>query len=1193
MVRTELGQLLYFTTTLSSNVSGKIVERIRVNSVGDPNQSLLMGLPASVISTLESDPNITNINYKIYRQFVTTITAGAQTIDISTSRSNEEMLDGSFSDKYLVTCVAVNNGTDDEVAAHEGRLIALTRPGESPGPIEYPDNNDKTKVRLNLSEPVPNDMSIKIIAPVQVTNAKAKRKFLRREKNFRAEYNASNPFDPVTSPASIQSISLEKADIYKLNSVTMILPDNTEVDVTDNYILDDGQRDDMYGIGNLFRNVTAPTATGPLIIDFEYFEHDSDGDFFSVDSYTHDDGVLYKNIPVYKGTIMRTEPEQIKRNPTEYTQLRDCIDFRSVVNTGGPFPSTISIIDVGKPSEECTNYRTTKNAGTGSVNRVPMVGSTLECDIQHYQPKIDSVFLDCTGNISVVEGIPAEFPIRPDDLSTGIRLYDMYIPAYTFEISDIQTTKYNYRRYTMNDIDDINNRLTKVQDLVTLSLLEQDAVKLSIRDPNTGLDRFKNGVVVDPFRDHKYGDVGTDQYRNSVDSERSHLRAPFEIDQINLEERNQTDSERSTFGNYRNNDDIITCEYDSIEFIKQGSATRFINLQPYTVFTFEGGLRLFPSIDTFQEINILPDLVVRDNSVWDAMRGLSNGLRRMGTVWGDWATTNVTEIGNFRRGQPRLLNPDLPPTRQTRSGRTIPNWRLRTTTEQIRTGLSASLRLGNATTVNTSFGERVVDTKVARTMRSIAVRFIARRMKPNTRVYAFFGGVDVNNWVSADRMITNEDGERVYQGPPNGRPAGFGKPLITDDYGNLTGLFLVPNGRAPVEGQIFRGNVNRLRYRTNGPSRRFNTGSRGLLLTSTKLRPVAGRLRDLSLVDTFARRKFTSSGVILDKQETIVSTRVPENPSISFNPSNETREIVRERPFDPVAQTFKVEKEHPDGVFLSEIDVFFQTKDLRNSVEVYLVTTTNSYPTQEIIPHSRVVKNPNSVLRVTCDLGSLSTARLSRSIVVVGETSKASGTLRTTRIFESASVNSEKNVDNSVYNLILDNYKGEFLPNERIVPKVSPTLSATFRTVKDEVELVRIDMKELGSGYTLENTTVTVSEPELPGGVRATASLKIAQNHIFYTDGKDGQVYQIELTDPGSGYTKAPSIQITGDGSPVQKLYQGFKNQLGLLRWVLLHQRMQLYQPHSSLMPLYIYWVTLNMPLLLRHRIQLSTGFIV
>ena len=55
-------------------------------------------------------------------------------------------------------------------------------------------------------------------------------------------------------------------------------------------------------------------------------------------------------------------------------------------------------------------------------------------------------------------------------------------------------------------------------------------------------------------------------------------------------------------------------------------------------------------------------------------------------------------------------------------------------------------------------------------------------------------------------------------------------------------------------------------------------------------------------------------------------------------------------------------------------------------------------------------------------------------------------------------------------------------------------------------------------------------DPDLPGGVRATAEIKIAQN-ISSIPGKDGQVYQIELTDPGSGYTKAPSIQITGDGS--------------------------------------------------------------
>ena len=82
-------------------------------------------------------------------------------------------------------------------------------------------------------------------------------------------------------------------------------------------------------------------------------------------------------------------------------------------------------------------------------------------------------------------------------------------------------------------------------------------------------------------------------------------------------------------------------------------------------------------------------------------------------------------------------------------------------------------------------------------MRSRIVYFQAYRLKPNTRYYAFFDDVDVTNWVSIDRMRTDEDGDKRYVGRPNQYKRGFGFPLMSDDVGTMTGAFLVPNGYAP------------------------------------------------------------------------------------------------------------------------------------------------------------------------------------------------------------------------------------------------------------------------------------------------------------------------------------------------------------------------------------------------------------
>ena len=73
-----------------------------------------------------------------------------------------------------------------------------------------------------------------------------------------------------------------------------------------------------------------------------------------------------------------------------------------------------------------------------------------------------------------------------------------------------------------------------------------------------------------------------------------------------------------------------------MEFVKNQFATSTINLQPYSVFTYRGSLELDPEIDTFRDTNRLPQLVIEDNTVFDAMVNLTDEMRRsgLGTVWG-------------------------------------------------------------------------------------------------------------------------------------------------------------------------------------------------------------------------------------------------------------------------------------------------------------------------------------------------------------------------------------------------------------------------------------------------------------------------------------------------------------------------------------------------------------------------------
>ena len=175
-------------------------------------------------------------------------------------------------------------------------------------------------------------------------------------------------------------------------------------------------------------------------------------------------------------------------------------------------------------------------------------------------------------------------------------------------------------------------------------------------------------------------------------------------------------------------------------------------------------------------------------------------------------------------------------------------------------------------------------------------------------------------------------------------------------------MFIIPNGRAPVAQTLFDGTMESVQYQTEGATRSFKTGTVTLRLTSHP-----NNVMDSSQVEGFAEADFTSSGVLLDKQETIVATRVPAFSSTTTVGSEtqilETQETSANY-FDPVAQTFQIDKNNPEGVFVTELDIFFKTKDATQPVEAYLVTTDGQVPTDNIIPHSRVTLQSDSVLRI-------------------------------------------------------------------------------------------------------------------------------------------------------------------------------------------------------------------------------------
>ena len=163
----------------------------------------------------------------------------------------------------------------------------------------------------------------------------------------------------------------------------------------------------------------------------------------------------------------------------------------------------------------------------------------------------------------------------------------------------------------MRDINSLEHRIRNLEDYTTLSLLETDTKNLSIKDPNTGLDKFKSGFFVDNFRDHTVHNLTGESYFD-LDMERGECRPRsternvglgFETisskaDPVNADYRWITDFADA---NITRKGPALLLDYSSETFVDQPFATRTENLNPFHIANYAGSLTLNPEQDFWIE----------------------------------------------------------------------------------------------------------------------------------------------------------------------------------------------------------------------------------------------------------------------------------------------------------------------------------------------------------------------------------------------------------------------------------------------------------------------------------------------------------------------------------------------------------------------------------------------------------------
>lgn len=698
-------QLTLTSNSRTSATNGRLT--IFTAELKDPDyETLLFPVGASVVKTLRGFQNGAdtqkNTNIIVRRQF--------PIVNTSTNRPFFELTD---TDESFLADVDLANYT----------LINA----DSNLPVDIDVDNitfdDNTLRKVVNFENVPNG-NYYLIASVQQEQVAAQEKI----KVLQKDSGAGSMTITDKKIINANSIDLMHGDIFRLVSVTMTpgsytYDEENIIDITDRYTLDNGQRPTHYTYGKINLKPGNQVPSGAINIKYEYFSYNNsyEGNYFSVDSYLTSSGISYDEIPTYSINDESTG-KKIE------ISLTDVVDFRPVLTTTNFF----------KPE-------------------LPKLGSDMIAPRANYLGRIDKMVLDSFGKFNVIKGVPSPSPKEPDDPKEGLVLATVQIPPYTRNVNNIIIKQRDNRRYTMRDIGRIERRVSNLEYYVSLSLLEKDTATLQIKDTATGLDRFKNGFMVDQFTGHSVGDVKHEDYRIAIDPQLKLMRPTHYTNALEIVEDLSSGSDRGN-KTYKKTGDLITLPYTQESYIFNPHASRSMDIHAISMGAFRGQVQLFPEGDNWKNVNRRPDLVAVDDNNYDAIKFMADELGVTGTKWNEWQTHWTAVSSSSSENEDRNFDRSRPAGRWlqvTGYETTVTDWQGYQTRDGITTNLTSTVNAQD-------YGDRVVDMSYIPYMRSRPVTFVAQNLKNSTRFWPFFDGTAVSEYVKpADKITVTRVGNSV------------------------------------------------------------------------------------------------------------------------------------------------------------------------------------------------------------------------------------------------------------------------------------------------------------------------------------------------------------------------------------------------------------------------------------------------
>ena len=705
--------------------------------------------------------------------------------------------------------------------------------------------------------------------------------------------------------ASDTQYNLGFPDVFEITEIKDSAGDN----FTSSFRLVRNQKDQYYDLSYIEHIAGRPKpADGDVLVHIKCFELSaSTGEyFFSINSYPN--------------TLDRNDiPVHVSDTGIQYN-LRECIDFRPHcdIESGVSYSATESSASAGSATQDVGVTQPTFT--TYGAPLIPAVNESVTTDIEHYLARVDSIVADSYGEFSLVKGKENARPVPPQVESDKLVIASVFVPGFpALSSKDADTQrKREYaikikptgvKAYRMKDMHNLEKKIDNMAYYISLNQLESDTQNLTILDEN-GLNRFKNGFIVEPFNNLSLANISSPEFRAAVPFNQKILTPAVKTFPIDLKYKSNTSG---TIFPSVTNPKVGTLTRDSnVDIITQPYATNFRNCVS-NFFKYIGEGVISPPYDASYDTTTNP--VTLEIDLTSHFRDFVDNIQQFLPMTDTRTSTEI--IGDdtwFRRFGNRGQR-----------------------TEQTTITTSVSEIQVSDVTINQPVGDFVSNFQFEPFMASRDIKIYMSGLRPNTPHYFYFDGQDVNAHIIPGSTATTVDGiERLGDKGVTS--------VSTDANGNLYAVF-------------------------NLPAETFYVGDRVLEIAD---------VNQYSSIDSAATSKgfitYRAYNFSVEKSSLTTSTRAPD---FDVNTTTTTRNVIRRiRGRDPIAQTFFIKKGMGSGsnsVYLSEIDVFFKRVSTDNGITLQLREVINGYPTNQIIPFSKVHKLPADLTSAASDDSSVAT----------------------------------------------------------------------------------------------------------------------------------------------------------------------------------------------------------------------------